>query len=525
MRTKKMRTDENAKALGTAIVVVVVIAIILVLAGVLYSWTISLADTSESLSVELYKGGPSSGGTNMNPPNGQPYNDMYFKHYGTNPFISTEDEPISTFSMDVDTGSYTIARSYIRDGNIPPNSAVRVEEFINYFDYDYSSDGNTFTIHTECSRSYFGEDNKNLLKIGIQARRVSPEERKNAVITFVIDVSGSMDLENRLGLVKKSIGILIDNLDDGDKIGLVVYGSSGRKILDPSNEKETIRDAVNNLSPDGSTNAYEGLVLGYEMATDHFEDGKINRVILCSDGVANTGPTSADDILKEVEKQSKEGITLSTLGFGMGNYNDVFMEKLADQGDGNYAYIDTYSEARRIFGEGLVGLLEVVASDAKVQVEFDKMAVDRYRLLGYENRLLNEEDFQDDSVDAGEVGAGHSVTALYELRLNDITGKMAEIRVRYTDPWTDETEEIEISVSSRQNVRPFEDASARFRFTAAVAQFAEILKESYWAKNESLADVLDVSETALTDLKSLDQDTEKDYDFVELVKDAIEIMS
>jgi len=278
-------------------------------------------------------------------PNDEPFDSMFFEHYGVNPFIDTEDDPLSTFAMDVDTASYTLARRYVNEGHLPPEDAVRIEEFVNYFDLAYPSpekgDG-AFAIHLEGAPSPFGSERTYLLRVGIQGRRIHVEDRKDAVLTFVIDVSGSMDRENRLGLVKRALHLLVDELRPTDKVGIVVYGSNARRVLRPTSaaHRDEILDAINRLLPDGSTYAEAGLREGYQMANRAFEKGAINRVILCSDGVANVGRTGADSILDVIGEYAGRDITLSSVGFGMGNYNDVLMEKLADKGNGSYAYFD-----------------------------------------------------------------------------------------------------------------------------------------------------------------------------------------
>ena len=361
----------------------------------------------------------------LNPPNDEAYHDMYFKGSGTNPFIDTEDDHLSTFGMDVDTGSYSITRRYLIDGNLPPPEAVRVEEFVNTFDYNYDPPADDpFAIHIDGAPSKFGEGKRlQLLRIGLQGRVIPAEHRKDAILTFVIDVSGSMSQENRLGLVKKALTLLVDQLRPTDKVGIVVYGSHGRLVLPHTGieQRSTILSAINALRPDGSTNAEEGLRIGYDLAWRNASVNHINRVILCSDGVANVGHTGPDEILKEIRTYVQKGITLSTVGFGMGNYNDVLMEQLANTGDGNYAYVDTLTEAKRIFVENLTGTLQLIAKDAKIQVDFNPEVVSRFRLLGYENRRLTHEQFRDDTVDAGEVGSGHQVTALYEVKLHQDT--------------------------------------------------------------------------------------------------------
>jgi Ca-activated chloride channel family protein len=427
----------------------------------------------------------------LNPPNGEAYHDMYFKGSGTNPFIDTEDDHLSTFAMDVDTGSYSVTRRYLTDGYLPPPEAVRVEEFVNTFDYNYDlPTEDAFAIHIDGAPSMFGEGKRlQLLRIGLQGREVPSEHRKDAILTFIIDVSGSMDMENRLELVKKALTLLVNQLRPTDKVGIVVYGSRGRLLLSHTgiNQRTEILAAINSLRPDGSTNAEEGLRIGYDLAWRNASVNHINRVILCSDGVANVGNTGPDAILKEIRTYVNKGITLSTVGFGMGNYNDVLMERLADTGNGNYAYVDTLSEAKRIFVENLTGTLQVIAKDAKIQVDFNPNVVSRFRLLGYENRRLDHEQFRDDTVDAGEVGAGHQVTALYEVKLHpDTTGKMATVSIRYADPDNHKVSEVSKDISVSQLHESFDTAPATFRLAAAVAEFAEILRESYWAKDGSL---------------------------------------
>jgi len=425
--------------------------------------------------------------------NDAPYDATFFKHYGVNPFIDTEDDHLSTFAMDVDTASYTVARRFVTDGYLPDPASVRVEEFINYFRQDYlpAKDG-AFAIHTEGAPSFFGGTNHWLMRIGLQGQTVSAEERKDASLVFVIDVSGSMAMENRLGLVKRSLRLLVNELRPTDRIGIVVYGSQARVVLRPTSgeNKSVILGAIEELAPDGSTNAEEGLKLGYLMAREELDPKRINRLILLSDGVANVGNTGPDSILKSVRDSSADGLTLSTVGFGMGNFNDVLMEQLANDGDGTYAYVDTISEARRIFVENLTGTLQLIARDAKVQVDFNPEVVSRFRLLGYENRRVADQDFRNDTVDAGEVGAGHSVTALYELKLlPGVEGRVATVNVRYEDPDTGDVMEISREFYRGQISAAFEEASPRFQLDAAVAEYAEILRESYWALEGSMEDV------------------------------------
>ena len=314
-----------------------------------------------------------------------------------------------------------------------------------------------------------------------------------------------MERENRLGLVKKALTLLVDQLRSTDKVGIVVYGSHGRLVLPHTGieQRSTILSAINALRPRGSTNAEEGLRIGYDLAWRNASVNHINRVILCSDGVANVGNTGPDAILKEIRTYVDKGITLSTVGFGMGNYNDVLMEQLADTGNGSYAYIDTISEAKRIFVENLTGTLQLIAKDAKIQVDFNPEVVSRFRLLGYENRRLNHEEFRDDTVDAGEVGSGHQVTALYEVKVHpDATGKMATVSIRYADADNHKVSEVSKAITVSQLHESFDTAPATFRLAAAVAEFAEILRESYWAKDGSLDTVHQVVKDAFPEIDS-----------------------
>jgi len=432
------------------------------------------------------------------PPNDEPYEDVFFEDYGVNPFIDTEDDHLSTFAIDVDTGSYTVMRRYLRDGHLPPDESVRVEEYVNYFDQGYEPPAQgegAFAIHIDGAPSRFGDEGYYLTRIGLKGYEISPEERKDVVLTFVIDVSGSMDMENRLGLVKEALALLVGELRPSDEVGIVVYGSSARTVLEHTaigEGYEQILDAIYSLKPDGSTNAEEGLVMGYQMAASVYNPQALNRVILCSDGVANVGHTGPDSIMEQIRVYADEGIYLTTIGFGMGNYNDVLMEQLADQGDGFYAYVDDIKEAERVFVHQLTSTLQVIAKDAKVQVDFNPAVVSRFRLIGYENRDVADEDFRDDSVDGGEIGAGHSVTALYELKFhpNASENEVAfTVFVRYQEPDSDEVVEISRPVAQADFAPTFWEASPHFQLAAVVAEYAEVLRNSYWAKGSSLEDV------------------------------------
>ena len=443
----------------------------------------------------------------LNPPNGAAFQDVFFKNSGTNPFIDTEDDAFSTFGMDVDTASYAVMRRYLRDGYLPPPEAIRVEEFVNALDYNYTPPTDeAFAIHLEGAPSKFGEGKRlQLLHIGIQGRLIPDTDRKDAILTFVVDVSGSMEQENRLELVKQALTLLLEQLRPSDKVGIVVYGSDARVVLPHTSivNKEHILTAIRALAPEGATNAEAGLRMGYQLATENAKSDYINRVILCSDGVANVGQTGPDAILKEIRTYVKEGVTLTTVGFGMGNYNDVLMEQLANNGNGSYAYVDTLNEAKRIFVENLTGTLQVIAKDAKIQVEFNPETVSRFRLLGYENRRLAHEDFRDDTVDAGEVGAGHSVTAIYEIKLhNNAVGKLATVSIRHEDPDTGHVTEVNESIAADDLNGTFEETTPTFQLAASVAEFAEILRGSFWAQEGSLKNVRQTLEGILPHLEA-----------------------
>ena len=430
-------------------------------------------------------------------PNGEPYVDNFFENYGVNPFIDTEDDYLSTFALDVDTGAYTVGRRFLQDGYLPDKDSVRVEEYLNYFKhaYPYPPEGQAFAIHMDGAPSPYGEGERyQMLRIGVQGYAVPAEARKDVSLTFVIDVSGSMDMENRLELVKQSLELLVGQLHERDRVSIVVYGSDARFILEPTpgDRKETILSAIYALHPEGSTNAEAGLKLGYQAALQAFNPNGINRVILCSDGVANVGNTGAGSIWDQIKAHASEGITLTTVGFGMGNYNDVLMEQLADNGEGFYAYVDTLNEAERLFVENLTSALQVIAMDAKIQVEFNPAVVSRYRLVGFENRAIADEDFRNDTVDAGEIGAGHSVTALYEVKLQpEAAGTIATTFLRWEDPDTHEVSELN-QVYTTEDLEPaFTAADSEFQRDVLIAEFAEILRQSYWAQGSSLSGLVE----------------------------------
>lgn len=411
--------------------------------------------------------------------------DTTFRDYGVNPFVDPLHDRLSTFALDVDTASYAVARKYINDGILPPYEAIRAEEFINYFVQDYAIPrDNAFGVYADGAPSPFHRDGSYLMRIGVQGYDVPESERKPASLTFVIDVSGSMDMDNRLGLVKRSLQLLVDRLRPSDSVSIVVFGDTARTVLYPTSgaDKERILSAIYSLTPEGSTNTEAGLQLGYQMAAQSYLPGAINRVVLCSDGVGNVGTTDPLALIAGVKGAAQDDIMLTTVGFGMDNYNDVMLEQLADKGNGFYAYVDTLDEARKMFINRLTNSLQAIAKDAKVQVDFNPEVVASYRLIGYENRAVADQDFRDDRVDAGELNAGHNATAIYQVHLRpNAGGKVASVFLRWQDPDTRQVKELSGDVNTRDLAQSFEQTSPRFQMNATVAQFAEILRKSPYA--------------------------------------------
>lgn len=441
-----------------------------------------------------------------------------YKNYGVNDMTATSEDNLSTFSIDVDTGSYTIARRKLQSGQTPPASSVRVEEFVNYFRYDYPDpDSGPFAVHMEGAPSPFDSTGKRkILRIGVQGDRISRTERKPVHLTFLVDVSGSMSSRDKLGLAKKSLEVLTKNLREGDTVAIATYAGRVAEILPPTGveNRGRIMTALDSLESGGSTAMNSGLELAYKLALKNFQRDHVNRVIVLSDGDANVGPSSHRDILKRIEHFVDEGVTLSTIGFGMGNYKDTMMEQLANKGNGNYYYIDSMDEARKVFGEQVNGTLQVIAKDVKIQVEFDEDRVESYRLIGYENRDIADKDFRNDAVDAGEIGAGHTVTALYELVLKDgADGKLGTVRVRHKEPQGAKAKEQAFHLSSGDMREDLREASKDFQFAVAVAGFAEILRDSPYAEHINLALVKELAQGATL---SGQADRQEFIDLVEL---------
>jgi len=438
----------------------------------------------------------------------QGYRDTQREQYqalADNPIHSVVETPVSTFSADVDTGAYANVRRLLNQGRLPPEGAVRLEEMVNYFPYDYAlpSDGSPFGVTTELATSPWNPHTR-LLRIGIKASDRAVTELAPANLVFLVDVSGSMDRREGLPMVKSTLKLLVDQLRDQDRVSLVVYAGESRVVMKPTSgrEKARIRTAIEQLTAGGSTAGASGIELAYQMAQQAFIPKGINRILLATDGDFNVGVSDFDSLKQMAVDKRKTGISLTTLGFGVDNYNEHLMEQLADAGDGNYAYIDNLREARKVLVDQLSSTLAVVAKNVKLQVEFNPAQVSEYRLLGYENRALKREDFSNDKVDAGEIGAGHTVTALYEIVpagekgwleplrygksepvVSGKSGELAMLRVRYQRPEGGKSLLIERPIANQTA-----PASEDLRFAAAVAAFSQQLKDGRYTGDFSLKD-------------------------------------
>jgi len=426
-------------------------------------------------------------------------NTEQYTGHGVNPFVTAAEDRLSTFSIDVDTASYTLARRKLLEGTPPPREAVRVEEFLNYFRYTYPEPaGAPLAVHLDAAPSPL-TPGRHLLRVGVQGKRLSISERKPAHLTFLVDVSGSMQSPDKLPLAKRSLRMLVDNLRDGDTVALVTYAGGVKLALPPTGleHKALIHAAIEDLTAGGSTAMSSGIQLAYQQAMKQLDGSSISRVLILSDGDANVGPSSHEEILQLIRGHVKEGITVTTVGFGMGNYKDTLMEQFADQGNGNHYYVDSLLQARRIFQEQLGGTLEVIAQDVKLQVEFDPAQVARYRLVGYENRDIADRDFRNDKVDAGEIGSGHTVTALYELELKPGAGEgLATVRLRAKRPRGETASERTYRFPARALAASFPEASGDLRFATAVMGAAELLRRSPHAERWSFDRVLDIARGA-----------------------------
>lgn len=450
--------------------------------------------------------------------------DANFEDYGANPFEDPQEDALSTFAVDVDTGAYTLMRAWINSGLLPDPDSVRVEEYVNYFDGGYvAPEDSTFAVYADGGPTPFWDSRNDIVRIGVKAREVAERQRQNVNLTLVVDVSGSMREQGKLRMVQNALEILVDELDRFDTIGIVAYESRAEVILEPTavSERSEILEAIDRLEAGGSTNAEEGLIVGYDLADRSYQRDAVNRVILLSDGVANVGNTGPGSILDEIGEQARRGIDLVTIGVGISTYNDVLLEQLADQGDGWYAYVDTEEEAERLFQDQLTTSLETVARDVKIQVEFDPEYVEEYRLIGFENRAIADSDFRDDRVDAGEINAGHSVTALYEVSLTRDAYRsdaaFASVYLRWEDAETNRIEEISGDITTGLLSDRFGQTVAEFQLLSSVAAYAEVLRDSRWVRGLDLEDVLDV----VDELPWREIDDEAADEFRELLEQAV----
>lgn len=471
----------------------------------------------------------------------KPKEDFNTEEYNSlveNIFQEAKSSPLTTFSIDVDRAGYSNVRRMLNAGTMPQKDAIRIEEMVNYFDYDYPQPlkNEPVTINTEFSDSPWNKGLK-LLQIGIQAQKISTESLPASNLVFLIDVSGSMGSPEKLPLVKQALYLLTDQLRSQDKVSIVVYAGAAGLVLSPTSDKGKIKDALENLQAGGSTAGGEGIKLAYKIATENLIKGGNNRVILASDGDFNVGVSSEAELKSLIEEKRNSGVFLSVLGFGMGNYKDNKMETLADKGNGNYAYIDNLQEAQKVFVHEFGGTMFTVAKDVKLQLEFNPKFVKAYRLIGYENRMLRNEDFNDDKKDAGEMGSGHTVTALYEIvpvgvesaylkNIDELkyqtenglssaakSNEVLTVKLRYKSPDENKSKLMEKVITDQQT--SFDKTSENFRFAAAVAEFGLILRQSEFKGMANYEQVIDLAKNA----KGSDEEGYR-AEFIKLVKTA-----
>lgn len=434
-----------------------------------------------------------------------------------NKFLAATQNPLSTFSIDVDEAAYSNVRRYLENGSIPPAGAVRIEEMVNYFDYNYPKpvNGEPFTVNTEISECPWNPQHK-LVHIGLQGKEIPVDNLPPSNMVFLVDVSGSMNEANKLPLVQASMNMLVDQLREKDKVAIVVYAGSAGLVLPSTSgsNKVKIKEAINNLEAGGSTAGGEGIILAYKTAKENFIKNGNNRIILATDGDFNVGVSSDDDLVRLIEQERKSGVFLSVLGYGMGNYKDNKMQQLADKGNGNHSYIDNIGEAKKVLVNEFGSTLFTIAKDVKIQVEFNPSKVQAYRLVGYENRMMAAEDFNDDAKDAGELGSGHTVTALYEVipvgvqddftksvdplkyqsndrKFFDKTDEIMTIKLRYKKPDEDVSKLITHPVMD--NHTALANTSDNFRFSAAVAEFGLLLRGSDYKQQSSYDQVVSLA--------------------------------
>jgi Ca-activated chloride channel homolog len=478
--------------------------------------------------------------SNSNQPGNLPQPDFNTEDYDNiteNRFLETSVNPLSTFSIDVDGASYSNVRRFLQSGQLPPAGAVRVEELINYFHYDYPQPkgDDPFSINTEIADCPWNKDNK-LVMIGLQGKKIPVNNLPASNIVFLIDVSGSMQDENKLPLVKSSVKLLIEQLREEDRVSMVVYAGQAGLVLPSTSgaQKQKVRDAVDRLEAGGSTAGGAGIQLAYKVAAENFIKKGNNRVILCTDGDFNVGLSSDASLVQLIEKERESGVFLTVLGYGMGNYKDNKMQQLADKGNGNHAYIDNISEAKKVLVNEFGGTLFTIAKDVKLQIEFNPSKVQAYRLVGYENRLLNKEDFNNDKKDAGDIGSGHTVTALYELIPVGVESEFIEdvdplkysksgppsrgnndeimnIKFRYKKPDGEKSMLIEHVVKDNNVVK----TSDNFRFVTAVSEFGMLLNNSDFKQGSSFENARKLATGAI----GIDEEGYR-KEFLELIKKA-----
>ena len=507
------------------------------------------ADAKKIYPMEAYNRGIASGKIMAAPSTGmynfdgdeEEFSREGYDNINENIFFKVKDNPLSTFSIDVDAASYSNVRRFLNQGQLPPAGAVRIEEMVNYFHYEYPqpTGNDPFSINTEISDAPWNKDHK-LVLIGLQGKKIPTDNLPASNLVFLIDVSGSMSSPNKLPLVKASMKMLVDQLREQDKVAMVVYAGSAGLVLPPTSgdNKTKIKEAIDNLEAGGSTAGGAGIKLAYKMAKENFVKNGNNRVILCSDGDFNVGESSDDALERMIEQERKSGVFLTILGYGMGNYQDAKMQKLADKGNGNHAYIDGISEAKKVLVNEFGGTLFTIAKDVKLQVEFNPAKVQGYRLIGYENRMLAKEDFNDDKKDAGEMGSGHTVTALYEiipvgvnsdflkgvdslkyqknivpLSKSSYTDEIMTVKFRYKTPDGEVSKLIEHPVLDKQIT--IVKTSDNFRFASSVAEFGMLLRNSAFKSSSSFDNVLMLARKA----KGNDEEGYRS-EFVRLVESA-----
>ncbi|WP_438728010.1 YfbK domain-containing protein [Parasphingorhabdus sp. DH2-15] len=424
-------------------------------------------------------------------------------------------EPVSTFSVDVDTGAYANVRRFLNQGQLPPKAAVRTEEMINYFRYDYarpSSRDVPFSVTTNVTTTPWNSESR-LVRIGLRGYDIARDERPAANLVFLLDVSGSMNNQDKLPLLKSALKTLTNNLSDQDRVSIVVYAGAAGLVLEPTNDKGKIKRALDQLEAGGSTAGGAGIKLAYQIARDNRIKDGVNRVIMATDGDFNVGISDRDRLIELIESNRDDGITLTTLGFGQGNYNEALMEQAADHGNGNYAYIDSAQEAQKVLADEMQSTLFTIAKDVKVQVEFNPKQISQYRLIGYENRALREEDFDNDKIDAGDIGAGHQVTAIYEVVPADAQGwikprryeqtelkvergresEMAFVKLRYKLPNEDTSKLLAFAVQG-ETLRTAKRPKGDMAFAVAVAAFGQKLRADPYLKDFNFDDILQMAD-------------------------------